>query len=167
MSTNPIVPILIALLIKYRTHRCVLGFHGDWWRIRLHSPLWSSYVRYLRQKGYFYTTNSYPKQHQSIRARTGLIKAIYILTRVLRLTLCLSILRIFNLFVALSWIVCIWDVHRASLWKQRPKWLWDLSWTISKIYIRIYNIFPRKININSFFGIEFNKPFFRPLNNML
>lgn len=56
MSANPIVPISIALLIKYRTHRCVLGFHGDWWRIRLHSPLWSSYVRYLRQKGYFYTT---------------------------------------------------------------------------------------------------------------
>lgn len=59
MSANPIVPISIALLINYRTHRCVLGFHGDWWRIRLHSPLWSSYVRYLRQKGYFYTTNQH------------------------------------------------------------------------------------------------------------
>lgn len=57
MSTNPIVPISIALLINYRTHHCVLGFHGDWWRIRLHSPLWSSYVRYLRQKWYFYTTS--------------------------------------------------------------------------------------------------------------
>ena len=38
------------------------------------------------------------------------------------------------LFVAFSWINCICNVHVASLWKQSPRWVWNIFWSMSGLF---------------------------------